>query len=139
MLGAQKTLALKKLRKLGLLQIEITEASSERLTALREQISSLESAIFTFGKVKKITPIPATTDEALAIAMEVAALREEKELCQSQRFTFTAELDRLKKWGELDPDSLLSFKDNGLDISLLGDCAGLCQQYLFYYERYLGQ
>lgn len=118
MLGAQKTQALKKLRKLGLLQIEITEASSERLTALREQISSLESAIFTFGKVKKITPIPATTDEALAIATKVAALREEKELCQSQRFTFTAELDRLKKWGELDPTSLLSFKDKGIDISL---------------------
>lgn len=118
MLGAQKTQALKKLRKLGLLHIEITEASSERLTALREQIASLESAIFTFGKVKKITPIPAATDEALAIAKEVAALREEKELCQAQRFTFTAELDRLKKWGELDPDSLRSFKDKGLDISL---------------------
>lgn len=35
--------------------------------------------------------------------------------------------------------TLEKYFPKGLDISLLGDCAGLCQQYLFYYERYLGQ
>ena len=35
--------------------------------------------------------------------------------------------------------TLEKYFPSGLDISLLGDSAGLCQQYLFYYERYLGQ
>ncbi len=35
--------------------------------------------------------------------------------------------------------TLEKYFPNGLDISLLGDSAGLCQQYLFYYERYLSQ
>ena len=35
--------------------------------------------------------------------------------------------------------TLEKYFPSGLDISLLGDSAGLCQQYLFYYERYLTQ
>ena len=117
-LGAKKTEALKKLRKLGLLHIEITEGSSERLTALKEQIASLESAIFAVGKAKDVAPQAATTKEALAIAREIAVLREEKNVCLSQQITLRSELDRLKNWGDLDPDEILTLANKGLEISL---------------------
>ena len=51
-LGSKKKEALKTLRKLGLLQIEITEGSGQRLIALKEQIALLENAVFTVGKAK---------------------------------------------------------------------------------------
>ncbi|MBQ4644964.1 MAG: hypothetical protein IJB72_04330, partial [Clostridia bacterium] len=48
-MGDKKTETLKKLRKLGMIHIEISEGSGERLNVLKEHISLLESAIFTLG------------------------------------------------------------------------------------------
>ena len=48
----KKDETLKKLRKLGIIHIEITEGSGERLVELDDQIALLESAAFTIGKNK---------------------------------------------------------------------------------------
>ena len=50
--GDKKEETLTKLRKLGLVHIEISEGSGEKLVKLGEQITLLESAIFTVGKSK---------------------------------------------------------------------------------------
>lgn len=118
MLGSKKTEALKKLRKLGLLHIEITEGSGDRLLTLKEQITTLENAIFTIGKAKDITPQTATADEALAIAKEIATLAEEKSVNTAQQITLRAELERLKSWGEIDPREIQVLADKGIEISL---------------------
>ena len=94
-LGSKKKEALKTLRKLGLLQIEITEGSGQRLIALKEQIALLENAVFTVGKAKVTTAQTATTDEALAIAREIAQLAETQKNYQAQKLNFQAELERL--------------------------------------------
>ena len=46
----KKNETLKKLRKLGIVHIEITEGSGERLASLQEQIALLETIAFTIGK-----------------------------------------------------------------------------------------
>ena len=51
-MGDKKEETLKKLRKLGMVHIEITEGSGERLNELKEQISLLESAVFIIGNKK---------------------------------------------------------------------------------------
>ena len=45
-MGDKKTDTLKKLRKLGLLHIEITEGSGEKLAKLKEKFALLESTSF---------------------------------------------------------------------------------------------
>ena len=45
--GSEKDKTLKKLRSLGILHIEITEGTGERLANLKEQVALLERAIFT--------------------------------------------------------------------------------------------
>lgn len=117
-LGSKKKEALKTLRKLGLLQIEITEGSGQRLIALKEQIALLENAVFTVGKAKATTAQTATTDEALAIAKEIAQLAETQKNYQAQKLNFQAELERLKKWGELDPHEFSDLAGNGVEVSL---------------------
>ena len=117
-LGSKKKEALKTLRKLGLLQIEITEGSGQRLIALKEQIALLENAVFTVGKAKVTTAQTATTDEALAIAREIAQLAETQKNYQAQKLNFQAELERLKKWGELDPHEFSDLAGNGVEVSL---------------------
>ncbi len=48
-LDGERKNALKKLRKLGLLHIEIKEGKGSRLVELKEQIASLEKGMFAVG------------------------------------------------------------------------------------------
>ena len=118
-MGDKKKETLKKLRKLGILQIEITEGSGKRIDELKEQIASLESAIFSAGekKNKNVEKKDATTEEVLSISSEIATLSEEKKTCVAERISLTAELERLKSWGEINPDNIADLEKNGICVS----------------------
>ena len=113
----KKAETLKKLRKLGIVHIEITEGSGERLTTLQEQIALLESAIFTIGKKKNAEQKEVGAEKALSVAAQVAALDKEKKQCQAERITLNSELDRLKIWGDIDPSGIRDLESKGLEIS----------------------
>ena len=114
----QKEDALKKLRKLGLLQIEIAEGSGEGILQLRDRIASLESAIYTVGKKKDAEQKAADKDKALSIAAQVAALSDEKKNCQADRLAMELELERMKNWGELDLSTVVELAEKGIEIAL---------------------
>jgi len=113
----KKEEALKQLRKLGIVHIDITEASGERLDSLREQIALLESALFTVGKTKNAEPKEVSTAEALSLAAEIQALEEEKKQCRAEQIALLSELDRLQSWGDVDPDSISLLRARGYEIS----------------------
>jgi len=113
----KKDETLKKLRKLGIVHIEITEGSGERLASFREQIALLESAIFTIGKRKNIEPKDVSTAEALSVATRIQALDAEKKQCGAERIALSSELDRLKSWGDFDPSSIGDLEAKGYEIS----------------------
>ena len=114
--GSEKDKALKKLRSLGILHIEITEGTGERLANLKEQVALLESAIFTIGKIKNTEQKNVNAADALTIATEVNSLDEEKKRCQAEKVALDAELDRLKSWGDIDPSALSDLESKGIEI-----------------------
>ena len=113
----KKNETLKKLRKLGIVHIEITEGSGERLASLREQIALLESAIFTIGKRKNAEPKDVDAAEALSVATRIQALDAEKKQCGAERIALSSELDRLKSWGDFAPSSLSDLEAKGYEVS----------------------
>ena len=113
----RKSETLKELRKLGIVHIEITEGSGERLIKLQEEIALLENAVFTIGKKKTAEEKEINPSESLSAAKEIISLAEEKKAYQSERIFLNAELERLKSWGELDPQSIVDLSSNGIDIS----------------------
>ena len=113
----KKDETLKKLRKLGIVHIEITEGSGERLASLQEQIALLESAIFTIGKKKNVETKDVDAAEALSVATRIQALDAEKKQCVAERIALSSELDRLKSWGDIDPSSLSDLEAKGYEIS----------------------
>ena len=115
----EKTKILKRLRKLGLLHIEIAEGSGEWLAKLREQISLLEGAIFTVSeKVAKTTAKEdASVTKCVEIAEKVKSLSDEKKLCLTEISKISAEIERLKGWGEINPEELKNLAIKGVDIS----------------------
>ena len=100
------------------MEIEITEGSGERLGQLKEQISLLEGAVFSIGKVKGVEDKVVDASEALAIAEEIGVLTEQKKRCVAERIALTGELDRLKSWGEIDPEEIQTLVKSGVDIQL---------------------
>ena len=113
----KKDETLKNLRKLGIVHIEITEGSGERLVELGDQIALLESAVFTIGKNKNAEQKDVSATEALSVANEIASLDEEKKQCQAERIALSSELDRLKSWGDIEPDSISDLEAKGIKIS----------------------
>ncbi len=113
----KKNETLKKLRKLGIVHIEITEGSGDRLATLQEQIALLEGSVFTVGKKKNVAQKSVNTAKALSVAAQIAALDQEKKQCQAEKNALLSELDRLKSWGDIDPDSIDDLASKGYAIS----------------------
>ena len=118
-MGDKKKETLKKLRKLGILHIEITEGSGKKIEELKEQISLLESAIFSVSekKNKKVEMKDASKDEVLNISKEIASLAEEKKTCLSEKVALSSELERIKKWGEINPGVIADLSEKGVEVS----------------------
>ena len=115
--GDKKEETLTKLRKLGLVHIEIAEGSGEKLVELGEQITLLEGAIFTVGKSKNVEKKDVNSWEALSIAKEIASLDDEKKQILAERVALSSELDRVKGWGNVNPESVNELTAKGIDVA----------------------
>ena len=119
-MGDKKKETLKKLRKLGILHIEISEGSGARLAELKEQVSLIESAAFAVKEKKNKTAqtVDADAAQTLAVSEEIISLSEEKKVCLAERASLNSELERLKSWGDIDPARLDELSAKGVDILL---------------------
>ncbi len=116
-MGDKKRQTLKKLRKAGIVHIDLTEGSGRRLSELGDQISLLEDALYIIPKSKNKGTKTANIDQSLAMAKEVVELSEQKKACLSEKIMLDAELERQKDWGDIDPDCLRELADKGVDIA----------------------
>ena len=116
-LEGKKEETLKKLRKLGIVHIEISEGFGEKLNQYKEQIALLEAAIFSVGKIKQEQK-EISTKKALEIAKEIKTLTEEKANCLAEKSSLNSEIERLKSWGNIDIESISALKEKGISIAV---------------------
>ena len=116
-LGDKKTETLKKLRKMGTVHIEITEGYGEKLSELREQIVLLEGANFLIGKNKTAEKKEADVSESLSVAYEIKTLTEKKKEYLAEKISLDVELDRIKDWGDIDPDAVYELASKGVSVA----------------------
>ncbi len=119
-LDSEKQRALEKLRKLGLLHIEIKSGRGYKILELQEQVAELEKVIYVLAdKTNKNTVWKeATTQESQAVAAKVLCLMDEQKDCHSELAAYRTEMDRLKNWGEIDLEELSGLAQKGIEISL---------------------
>lgn len=119
-LDGERENALKKLRKLGLLHIEIKEGKGPRLLELKEQIAFLEKGMFAVADkgAKGMAQKEADTQEALSIAGRIDSLQEEQKKCYADISVYQAELERIRAWGEIEPAEITFLAQKGIDLSL---------------------
>lgn len=118
-LGDKKSETLKTLRNLGILHIEIAEGSSNTLTQLKNNVTLLEGAINTLSErmTKSTKHETVDLDKALSVARQVAALNDKAKQCQGERITLNNELDRIKSWGDIDPEEVKALSQKNLNIT----------------------
>ncbi len=113
----EKVRALKRLRKLGIVHIEITEGQGQKLADLREKIDLLEKAIFVMGKNDKVEQKQVGDSEATSVANKIYDLTEEKKKCQAEKTTLDLQLNKLKSWGDFDPIEIEGLVEKGVSVS----------------------
>ena len=119
-LGDRKAETLKTLRRLGILHLEPMEGGGKRLEELKERAALLENALFALSEKKEKNGKAEQADlsRAVAVAEEIRALQEEMKAAQVRRLTLAAELERLKRWGEVDPRAMEELAEKGVALLL---------------------
>lgn len=115
--------ALKQLRKLGVVQLEELQGSSDELAAFRDQNNKLVKAISLLSDVKvpkKVLKNQKKLDKtgAIALATKVVALSEQKKSCLERITADKNEVERLYGWGEVDPAEIAALAEKGIKIAL---------------------
>ncbi len=120
LLDSEKKKALKILRRLGVLHIEISEGNGNRLEELRGQIARLENAMAMISDRwdKKIPAQEASVEAVLTLAEEIPALIEEREGLRAETLALENELRRLQTFGEIDPAELAWLAEKGWSVLL---------------------
>ncbi len=137
--ASRKEETLKKLRKLGVLHIAITEGerspgspetSVATINDLRAKIALLENAMGTVADHAKTADAvtAGSPDEAVAVAEKILALSEETGFCRAEAIILTAELERLKVWGDIDPAEFAGLAEKGIRMSLYEMPPDICGQ-----------
>lgn len=114
----KKEQTLKTLRKLGIIHIEVKEASSDKITFVSERIAYLENVLFLIGKGKPVPQIDLAASDVMSIAREVTELSEQRKECIAEFISLNAELDRLKGWGDIDPESISELRERGVELQI---------------------
>ena len=117
-MGDKREDTLKKLQKLGIVHIEISEGFGEKLNQYKDQITLLEQAMYSLGKNKNAPTTQVGTSKALEVAGKVVELYNEKSDRIAERASLYSELERLKNWGDIDLDSIDHLAKNGIEIAL---------------------
>lgn len=119
-LDSQKENVLKKLRKLGVLHIEVKDGLTADFSSQNEKISILENSVYSIEELvtKDTVQKEADTGKAVRIAKKVRYLKNEINLCRLEIAPLQKELDRLEEWGEIKPEELEYLRTKGIETSL---------------------
>ncbi|GEM_PF-29236 len=118
-LNSERKKSLKKLRKMGLMHLETVEGKGPVLAAYKEALAVTEKAIGVLDEIKvskKNIPVPVELSfaEADSRAREIVALSDRKKSLLDSISQNTQELERLSKWGTVDPEDFKYLAEKGI-------------------------
>lgn len=124
--------AARKLRSLGLVHLEPLSGTGETWQALAEECSKLESAL---AILSDYGPQPGEEKlgqrDALDLAEHILKLQEDIKQGYEKAAALSQEIERVRPWGDFDPDALRSLAAGGLSLRLatipIKHLAALCE------------
>mgnify|MGYP002851925745 CR=1 FL=1 len=111
--------SLKKLRKLGLVHLETIEGRGSVLASYKESSQETDKAISILEEIKLpkksvVKPVELSKEESRDKAKHILSLSEKKKSLLDSITQNTLELDRLSKWGSVNPEDFAFLSQKGL-------------------------
>ena len=115
--------ALRKLRKMGVLHVEEVQGASDELSACKEHDSKINKALgilseIKLGKRETQSQSLIGKDASYQVAEKVLALSDEKKSCLDRITNNSVELERLSKWGSVDPKDFADLAEKGIYLTM---------------------
>ncbi len=115
--------ALRRLRKLGVVQLEDVQGTSDELQSYRDQSSKLAKAISLLSDTKVSKKVlkhqkELEKDAALELAAMLVQQAEQKKNCYDRITANRNELERLSGWGSVVPEEIAALAEKGVYVSL---------------------
>ena len=122
-LDSAKKEALKTLRKAGLVHIENLEGQSTELSMLKNEYTRLENGAIILSEIKvpkKFIPEEKALemDSMLELCDKIVELTEKKKVLFSEISSNKNEIERLYRWGGINPEEIQYLTDNGVNLKL---------------------
>lgn len=120
-LEKERRQALKTLRKTGVVHVEEVKGESEELNSIKRRNAKIELAISLLSdiKAKKVNEEHSLTqEESFELADTVISLSEEKKNLFAEIASDKVELERLSKWGKVDPADFDYLAEKGVYLSM---------------------
>lgn len=122
-LESERKEALKKLRSAGLVHLEAIQGSGAELTSLKGKLSKMEDAcqILTEIKLPKDKAKAAANESSadmLEFSEKVISLTEQKKALENKIIQNTVEIDRLAKWGDVNPEDFSYLADKNICLGM---------------------
>ncbi len=119
-LESDRQSSLEKLRKIGVVHLEQKEVANEEMDLLKDWHTIMERSLFAIpspGKKDEPNQIDKDADP-LEKAIEILELTEQKKVEREEIERLKREAERLSRWGDFEPDDIVSLTEKGLDIKL---------------------
>ncbi len=118
-LNSERKNSLKKLRKLGLVHLETVEGNGPVLAAYKEANATADRALsiideIKVSKKKQAVQVELTPNEADDKAREIVSLSDRKKSLLDVISQSTMELDRIEKWGSVNPEDFKELAEQGI-------------------------
>ena len=115
--------ALRRLRKLGVVQLEDVQGTSDELQVYRDQSNKLAKAISLLSDTKVSKKVlkhqkELEKDAALELAAMLVQQAEQKKNCYDRITANRNELERLSGWGSVVPEEIAALTEKGVYVSL---------------------
>ncbi len=120
-LDATRKESVKALRKAGVVHLEEIEGKGPLLASYKDAAATADKAIAILDEIKLpkkqiVNQLDLTKDDALETAKKIVSLSDEKKSLFETISRDTNEIDRLAKWGSVDPASFVSLAEKGIFV-----------------------
>ena len=113
LLDSDKTNALKKLKDIGVVHLEDIQGSGEKFTFLQTQRDMISRSLPLLPDIKKNTEkeVSYGKEETLEITKRIINLSDEIKSISDSILNINKEIDRIKIWGDFNPDDIVLLRE----------------------------
>lgn len=124
LLNKEKEVALKALRKIGLVHLENLEGSSEKLTAFKEYTNNANVAESILGEIKtkknkkNVLETEISDEKIIELCSEIVSKNDKKKQLLEEISADTTELERFNSWGSVNLSDFDFLQEKGIQLKM---------------------